>query len=294
MGQPPSPMAPPRLVADLGALGLRDGDTVLVRAALRSMGSWEPNNGAALIASLREVVGPTGTIMCLAHSGVGRRRASPTHFTPSSPAIIGGLANMVLQTPGAVRSSHPTHSFVAVGADAARLAAAHTERDACFGFVGELIERDALMMLVGCTESGPGFSTVDFAQLELGLVHRTRRRPGLGAYYTGADGAEHWFERTDEPGCSRGFGNLYRHYLRAGVLHAGDVGSAYSLAGRSAALYAVDRQVIEADPTASLCDDPLCVSCRFQRTYNNRDVPGYVARRAVHLARRLPARLRRG
>ena len=63
----------PHLVAILRALGIRQGDTLMVHS------SWQPLNGfrgkpADLIAALKEVVGPGGLPVSYTHLDVYKRQ----------------------------------------------------------------------------------------------------------------------------------------------------------------------------------------------------------------------------
>ena len=63
-------MAPPaiarsRLVADLRALGLREGSAVLVHARMSALG-WVVGGSGAVVSALLEALGPEGTLMAYA------------------------------------------------------------------------------------------------------------------------------------------------------------------------------------------------------------------------------------
>lgn len=274
-----------RVAVDLRKLGLAEGDTVLVRAGLRSLGDLNPNNGSALLTALCNVVGDSGTVAALTHTGVQTREAEAAPFTPETRSISGGLSNIVLAHDGSRRSRHPTNSFAAIGHDAEFLTGRHGPDDSCFGFVADFVERNALMLVIGCVEESPGFSTVHFTQEVLGLDMQTRQ-PNVGAWYEDADGERRWFERKDNPSCSRGFGNLYREYIRAGALSTGYVAQAYSIAGRSREVFDVERRVLAENPRLALCDSPICRSCRFDRRYNKRDIPRFLTSRGIDLGRK--------
>lgn len=134
------------LVADLRALGVRPGLTLLVHASLREMG-WVDGGPATVVAALRECVGPTGTIVMpttneensttsrahlrniegLSRERVERYRAQMPAFdrmrTPAHGA--GMIAEALRTTSGAVRSDHPQSSFTAIGEQAASLMSGH-------------------------------------------------------------------------------------------------------------------------------------------------------------------------
>ena len=262
------------LVDELESLGIRSGACVLVRAGLRAM-VHTPDPGNSLLDALLEVVGPGGTVVVLAHTGVHTKSSSPHNvMDQQSPAITGGVANTVLGRENRRRSSHPTHSIAAIGRNAENITRRHTKDVPCFNFVEDLLELDAQMLLVGCVWSGPGFSTTDYALLRNQAVFRTKRRRSdrnVGSWYQANDGSTDWFERTDDPGCSKGYSNLYMNYLHAEILRSGTVGGAFSLAISARAALEVDQASIEANPKCILCDDRLCYSCRYSRHFNKSD-----------------------
>jgi aminoglycoside 3-N-acetyltransferase len=134
------------IASDLRSLGLEYGATVLVHCAMRRLGRIE-NGSYALLAALRHVLGPEGTIVVptqtannsltsppyrAATAGLtGAERARyerempgfDAHTTPSYG--MGALAERVRQSPGALRSSHPQTSFAALGPAAADLVRVH-------------------------------------------------------------------------------------------------------------------------------------------------------------------------
>ena len=103
------------LAADLRALGVRAGDTVMVHASMRRVGGRAED----LVGALDAAVGRSGTWMM----NVGPT-ADPAGFdaatTPADPDI-GVLAEVFRTTPGAVVSDHPEGRFGARGRDAAAI-----------------------------------------------------------------------------------------------------------------------------------------------------------------------------
>ncbi len=157
------------LAADLTALGLRDGDTVLVHTSLRAIG-WVPGGRVAVVQALLDALGPTGTLVVptqtMNNSDPKHWQRPPVpetwwpvireHMPAFDPALtptrgLGVVPEAVRTWPGAVRSSHPQASFAAVGARAAELMATH-ELDSQFGEASPLavLERvDARVLLLG-------------------------------------------------------------------------------------------------------------------------------------------------
>lgn len=280
------------LAAGVRRLGVREGHTVLVRAALKAIGPVEGGAARGLIEAVLSVIGPTGTMVGLAFTpAYPRGNRNPAHvWRPGTPSATGGLASAMMNWPKAFGSRHPTNGFIAIGARAEELLADHDHTKPCFHPMNRIVEWGGQMVLVGCVSSSPGFSTVHLAQEHLGLSTQTIR-PGLFGSYFENDGKIEWFARIDEPGCSMGFSKFYADYVREGELRVGDVGDAYSLGIDAAAAYEIELRKLERDHRAALCDRPDCYGCRGIWRYNKRDWPRYWGR---EYGRRLLSRLRLG
>lgn len=140
-----------RLMRDLAALGIRPDDTVFVHSSVKAAG---PVDGGAdtildaLLDYLRDglLVFPTHTWNRITDVRVFDAR--------NDPSCVGLLSNLALKRPGCVRSLNPSHSVAAFGRDAR----AYVEGDARavtplprFGTMGQLIDRDGVILLLGCS-----------------------------------------------------------------------------------------------------------------------------------------------
>ena len=201
------PMPHP-IAADLTILGLQTGDTVLVRSAARAIKVASGSPATALFDGILETIGPSGTLVALAFTPDfyfwQKRQAAQFPFHPRAKSDTGAFAQIVLDHPGSVRSKHPTNSFVAFGPNAGAIVRGHDETATAFYPIKNLIDAGGKLLLVGCVESSPGFSTVHRVQEDLGLADRTlMSRKRICAVQEG----DHlrWFERRDVSGCSAGF-----------------------------------------------------------------------------------------
>jgi aminoglycoside 3-N-acetyltransferase II len=148
------PLSAAALLAQLSAIGVAQGDTVMVHASMKALGLVA--GGARTVAEcLRDAVGPEGTIMAYVsweHSSYeetlnGRflseqERAEWPVFDPASAPPYSGwgiLNTYLLQLDGARRSGNPDASMAAVGRHAEWLTAQHP-LDAGYG-PGSPLER---------------------------------------------------------------------------------------------------------------------------------------------------------
>ena len=138
-------MAPPaiarsRLVADLRALGVREGSALMVHVRMSALG-WVVGGSETVVASLLEALGPEGTLMAYAswqehvyHADEWPAEhrdaylAEPPVFDPATAEAArdhGRIPERVRTWPGAERSVHPEASMVAIGPLARELTADH-------------------------------------------------------------------------------------------------------------------------------------------------------------------------
>ena len=199
------------LAADLAALGLRPGSTVLAHTSLSALG-WVAGGSVAVVQALLDVLGPDGTLVVPTQTGANSdpsewsrppvpedwwpviRAESPGYdllITPSRG--MGQVAEQVRTWPGAARSAHPQTSFAAVGARAAEVVGVHELED-------RLGERSPLRTLEDLGASvlfvGTGWNTCTALHLAEYRVPGAARVTN-GAAVLAADGRRAWVELGD-------------------------------------------------------------------------------------------------
>ncbi len=157
------------LASDLRALGICEGDTVIVHSSLSSLG-WVNGGAVALIYALMDAVTSRGTLVMPAHSGDlsdpqnwGNppvpeewkqliRDTMPAYDPAITPTRgIGKVPELFRRFPKVLRSGHPALSFSAWGKHAAFITEDHRLPDA----LGEqsplarLYELSAKVLLIG-------------------------------------------------------------------------------------------------------------------------------------------------
>lgn len=264
------------------SLGLKSGDLVLARCGLLAMGQVEGSRTDVFLTALLNVIGPSGTLVGLAFNNcLSLPWSAPKEcVTAETVPYTGGFVQRMLNTEGAIRSRHPSNSFVAIGPKAAALLDGHDETAPSFAPMEKFIEWNGKMILVGCVEASPGFSTTHWAQERLGLSYGNIFARLETANFE-SNGETKTFRRKDLPGCSKGFGKFYSHYIQHEKLSIAYVGDALSYAIDAKAAFDIDYNLLKGNPTYALCDDPKCRHCRGSLTYNAKDMPMYYLREAV-------------
>jgi aminoglycoside 3-N-acetyltransferase len=190
-------------------------------------------------------------------------RSRPLHWPPCTNS--GSLGRMLAKTPGAELSAHPTHAFVGLGPRVTRILASHDDSKACFAPICELADQhDFSMLLLGCVEESPGFSTVHAAQYSLGLSQRHLLR-FLLRWDSVKNGK--WLSKLapESPGCSASFGNFYPFYERDQNLIRGEwngVGWLFVPSARRA--LETETQLLRNSGRFVDCGRWNCLSCRLR------------------------------
>ncbi|MFD4876739.1 aminoglycoside N(3)-acetyltransferase [Streptomyces sp. NPDC058420] len=131
------------VAAQLRALGVRPGETLLAHTSLSSLG-WVCGGAVSLVQGVLDALGPDGTLVVPTQTGdlsdpaqwanppVPQewwdtiRTSMPSYDPLVTPSRgVGVVPETVRTWPGAERSAHPQTSFAAVGARAAEVVAGH-------------------------------------------------------------------------------------------------------------------------------------------------------------------------
>jgi aminoglycoside 3-N-acetyltransferase len=226
--------------ADLRALGVRNGQVVLLHSSLSSLG-WVCGGAVAVVQAMLDVLGESGTLVVPTQT---MDNSDPRHWTrppvPESwwPVIreampgfdprvtpadkLGAVVEMVRTWPGAVRSDHPHTSFAAVGKRAEELLAVH-RLDSQLGegsplAVLERVGAEVLLLGVGygsCT----AFHLAEYRVPEPAMTE-------YGCAVLDAEGNRHWRTYVDVDTNSDRFPDLGAAFERTGAVTIGKVGNA--------------------------------------------------------------------
>ncbi|MFC0002746.1 aminoglycoside N(3)-acetyltransferase [Micromonospora siamensis] len=253
---PAGPHTRASLAAQFQDLGVRPGGVLLVHAALRPLG-FLCGGPEAVVAALRDVLGPDGTIVVPTHTPENSDPAGwtnppvPAHWWPViraqwpgfDPArtpsrFMGAVAEQVRTWPGARRSAHPHVSFAALGPAADRIVADHALTD----MLGEtsplarLYDLDADVLLLGVDHGSN--TSLHLAEYRLPGLPRQR----CGAAVSTGDGGREWVWWDDVDVDESDFARLGDDLEATGAVRLGPVGDGTGrlVRQRAAVDFAVD------------------------------------------------------
>jgi aminoglycoside N3'-acetyltransferase len=245
------------LVDQLRAIGVEEGDVLLVHASFRAV---RPVEGGphGLIRALRDALGPHGTLTMPAWSGDADRPLDPA--TTPAAAELGIVADIFWRLPDAERSNH-FEAFAAIGPEAARIIAdplplpPHIPESP----VGRVHEADGKILLLGVGHDAN--STLHLAELLAGVRYRL---PRYGTVLRHGRAVRIDYLENDH--CCARFA-LADPWLRArGLQSEGPVGHAHARLARAQDIVAVTREYLAADPLLFLHPaDAGCSECDAAR-----------------------------
>ncbi|GAA5514389.1 SPbeta prophage-derived aminoglycoside N(3')-acetyltransferase-like protein YokD [Deinococcus carri] len=237
-----TPVTPADLDAGLAELGLDGSQHVIVHASLKAFGQLE--GGARTV--VETLVGRAATVVAPAftYGTLLRSATAPVHarFHRDSRVSrdIGRVPQELVERRDAVRSFHPTLSFIARGAEAERVTAAQTLASP-YQPVGALYDLDGHALLMGVDFDSN--TTVHYGEHVAGMPLLTRYVPLEGQVLP-----------TAFPNCSADFARLEPHVRGQSV----KVGAATLRLYRVRDLVDETVRLLTQDPEALLCTYPGC------------------------------------
>ncbi len=252
------------LAEHVAALGLQRGDSVLAHAALRSVG---PILGGpdTLIAAIRDVIGPQGTLLAYCDWAYDDRdypdRSLRAHVPPFNPAASratrdnGAFPELLRTTPGARRSGNPGASMTALGGRADWFTADHA-LDYGYGPqspLGKLVAANGKTMLIGAP-----LDTMTLLHHAEHLADFPNKR--IRRYETPilVDGQTVWrqFEEFDTSNAPDGlpedyFATIVTEFLATGNGRSGTIGAASSVLVPAPAIVTFRRRLAGNPPQIS-------------------------------------------
>ena len=266
------------VVDSLRAIGLKEGDTVMVHSSVSACGHIV-GGAKTVVNAFLKVLGKDGTLMAPAFTwpymyfeGEYQRMRRFRPFNPKKTDGIttGTLPKVMLRDFGAKRSAHVTHSWAAIGKNAEYCTSAHGATDTPCGENNPMEKALGLggkVVFFGCGVSPNTFlhyleDKSDSNFLENAIVKIEREDGSLVTEVV----------RHEMPGCRDFYGKkkpVCKFYTRAkerGLQienKALGVGEIYMM--KLSELYGIGMELFREDPDITLCDSPHCLFCKRYR-----------------------------
>lgn len=269
------------LIRDFQNLGIQSGDVVLIRASLGAVGKIS-GGAEAFVDALSDVVGTDGTIVSLAFtdSSFIKNPKIEDAFDLKKKSYAGALPNTMISRTGALRSRHPTCSYVAIGKHARYIIEDHDEHSPAYEPIRKIVELNGKNVLVGCVAASPGFTTTHLAESDLGHLKTLPVFPWLKkTYYYDKSGNLKLFLRKDPGLCSNSFYKFYSLYVKNGILKTGHIGGAYSIIAPAKECFEIERQTLSSDKKFNICGSKDCWTCNAGRWDRIHHAPMFIFRK---------------
>jgi aminoglycoside 3-N-acetyltransferase len=254
---------PERIVEDLRELRVAAGDTVLVHASMRAIGSVD-GGPDGVIDALVEAVGSDGTVVVPAFNRLNRVPEAGESVAKFLEGVcreqVGIVSERLADRPDAIVSPHPTHAFAAIGPNAAYLTASAP-----------------LNYPLGANSPLERLHQLDARILLLGVDHRSNASLYLAEHWADAPYARRHativasdggvVEMEGSPECSEGFARIEPLLRQARIAKTGYVGNAPSQSMRIRHVVSMAMEMLRGDAESLLCANPDCTACANARRF---------------------------
>lgn len=140
------------IVKDLRALGVENGDKLMVHSSFKSLGKVD-GGISTFVTALEKAVGDEGTLMFPTFSYVAVNSDNPVFDVKATPCCVGAIPEFFRKTVGVKRSVHPTHSIAVWGKDRDEYIKNHHMDDVCVAEnspLYKLKDTGGKILMVGC------------------------------------------------------------------------------------------------------------------------------------------------
>jgi aminoglycoside 3-N-acetyltransferase len=256
-----------RLQSDIRNLGIGKGDHLVIFVSYRAVGNVV-GGPKGLIETLLDVVGYEGTILCPTFTlmyplSLVRHRNVPVFIKERTPSVDGIFSEFVRTDSRALRSSHPTNSYAAIGLKAEYLLKDHDQNSPSYSLYSKMAEIKGKSMMIGVNyRMVGGFHEAQYKAGLLSLIP-----PQSGALYLDNKNSEQVYIRRDKGGCVRRVPDIVQNLKYSGIVTEGFIGRAKTFVVPSKESLEIMTDLLTRTPENYLCTSASCLWCREIEKY---------------------------
>jgi aminoglycoside N3'-acetyltransferase len=187
-----------------------------------------------------------------------RYRKVPVFIKERTPSVDGIISEFIRTDSRALRSSHPTNSYAAIGSQAEYLLKDHDHDSPSYSLYSKMAEIQGKSMMIGVQyRMIGGFHE---AQYRAGLLSLIPSQ--LGALYLDNKNSEQVYVRRDKGGCVRRIPDMVQKLKNSGIVTEGFIGRAKTFIVPSKESLEIMTDLLTRTPEHYLCTSASCLWCR--------------------------------
>ena len=243
-------------------LGIKTGDHIALGMSFGAVG-MVTGGPKSFVGALLEVIGTGGTVMIPTFTYVYplslvRRHKVPVFRKEETVPYTGVVANHIRNDARAIRSSHPTNSYAAIGGKADYLLGNHDHESGAYSPYSRLADINGKILIIGLNYR------------LIGIRHEAQSRAGLlgcippytGALFFDESAGVRVFVRRDLGGCVARLPDMLENLKKAGIVTEGSVGKAKAVIVPARESLDIMTHLLQRNPECYLCHSARCLWCR--------------------------------
>ena len=225
---------------------------------------------------LKKRISDNGLIIVLSFSNRNNiSRSKGIYSATKTKSYCGLLSNYLINMEGALRTTHPTNSVIAVGKEKTLISKFHNYNSFSYDFMKPLIDKNAKMLNIDCDPISPGFTSVHFNEKILKLYKKSILN-GLYRCKVKLDsGAIIKFKRKDFGLCSGSQNRFYKHYINNNKFNSGKALNSYFTSIKAGDAFEIENKILKNNSNFHTCNDLNCENCNIYRWDRLYRIPFY-------------------
>jgi len=274
------------LIDDLKNLGIKEGDILYITADILNVGYYNKNKKNTMsdwVDILSTVVGTEGCFITSSYTKTFYRwrKSKDIIFNRFSKTDNGSLSNALINLPQAVRSTHPTHSYIGIGKNVSKYLSNHNVHSSSYKVLENIMNDGGKFLMLGTIDQRNAPQALHLVQEVLGYTKYSPYKWIFQTYYIDENGEKRLYTKTEFGGCSSGCYKLFGPLLIKNAVEINYVGIAKSALMDSQKSYQVIKKILIENKKYALCDNSLCTQCYGNFFYNGWKIFPFFIRKII-------------